>query len=255
MPKLKSQKSKLKLFIFLTLVICLGFSIFYLMFSRRAWDGQSRFTVIYVNKGVRVVSFDPQTGEGIKINFPQSWVIAGSGGRGEWLAEKSGRADLVAENLGILYTAEASRMTWGDRLQWWWWGRKIKWREIDGQQWMKKEQTVDGVEVWKLDERWDTTAKEMLTSSAVQKERLEVTVVNTTLIPGLAAEVARMLESSGLRVVATQTGEAEIKGCRVTSSKQSKFKIGVMLMVKALGCIWSEAELGENEAELFFGQR
>ncbi len=219
------------------------------------WDGQSRFTVIYVDKEVRVASFDPQTGEGIKINFPQNWVIVGSGGRGEWLAEKAGRADLVAENLGILYTAEATKMSWGDRLVWWWWGRKIKWREVDGGQWMKKEQTVDGVEVWKLDERWDITAGQMLASSVVQKERLEVTVVNMTSTLGLAAEVARMLESSGLRVVATQTGEAEIKGCQVRSSKQSKSKVGVRLMVKSLGCNWSEAKLGENEVELFFGQR
>lgn len=219
------------------------------------WDGQSRFTVIYVDKGVRVESFDPQTVEGIKIIFPQNWMIAGSNGRGEWLADKAGRADLVAENLGILYTAEIAKMGWGDRLLWWEWGRKIKWREIDGEQWMKKERTVDGMAVWRLDETWDTAAREMMTSVAVQKDRLMVTVVNTTSIPGLAAEVARRLESSGLRVVATQTDETEIKDCQVRSSKRSKSKIGVKLMQKALRCNWSEAKLGENEVELFFGQR
>lgn len=253
MAKLKSQKSKLKLFILAFFILAVGGGLG--VARSEKWDGKSRFTVIYVDKGVRVASFDPQTGEGIRINFPQNWVIAGDGGQGEWLAEKAGRADLVAENLGILYTAEAAKMSWGDRLLWWWQGSKIKWREIDGQQWMKKEQTVDGVEVWKLDERWDTAAGEMLISSAVQKERLEVTVVNTTSTPGLAAQVARMLESSGLRVVATQTDETEIEGCQVRSSKQSKSKIGVKLMVKSMGCNWSEAKLGENEVELFFGQR
>lgn len=231
-------------------ILAMAFSLF-----GGRWDGQSRFTVISVKNGVEVASFDPLTGEGVKISFPRNWVIEGSEGKGEWLAEKAGRADLVAENLRILYTAETSKMSGGDRLLWWGWGRKIKWREIEGQQWMKKEQTVDGVEVWKLNERWDTAAGEMLTSSAVQKERLEVTVVNTTSTLGLAAEIARMLESSGFRVVATQTDETEIKGCQVRSSKQSKSKIGVRLMVKSLGCNWSEAKLGENEVELFFGQR
>lgn len=255
MVKLKSQKSKLKLLILITLIIGLGFSVYYLVFTRGAWDGKSRFTLISVKNGMQVASFDPQTGDGVKISFPRNWMIDGSDGKGEWLAEKAGRADLVAENLGILYTAEAMKMSWGDRLLWWGWGRKVKWREVDGQLWMRKEQTVDGVEVWKLDERWDTAAGEMMTSVAVQKERLEVTVVNTTSTPGLAAMIAKMLESSGLRVVATQTSEIEIKGCQVRSSKQSKSKIGVRLMIRSLGCSWKAVDLGENEAELFFGQR
>ncbi len=255
MAKLKTQKSKLKLLTLITILIGLGFSVYFLVFARKVWDGKSQFTVISVKNGVEVASFDPQTGDGVKISFPRNWMIEGSDGKGEWLAEKVGRADLVAENLGILYTTEVAKMSWGDRLLWWGWGRKVKWREVNAQQWMKKEQTVDGVEVWKLDERWDAAAGELMTSTAVLKERLEVTVVNTTSTPGLAAKIAKMLESSGLRVVATQTDETEIKGCQVRSSRQSKYKIGVRLMVRSLGCNWSEAKLGENEVELLFGQR
>ncbi len=219
------------------------------------WDGRSRFTVISVNGGVRVASFDPQTGEGVKITFPQNWMIVGTEGKGEWLADKVGRADLVAENLGILYTADAASMSWGDKLLWWGWGKRVKWREIEGEQWMKKEQTVDGVEVWRLKETWDTVPREMMASAAVLTERLMVTVINTTSTPGLAAKIAKMLESSGLRVVATRTEEMPVQGCQVRSSKQSRLKIGVKLMMRSLGCSFREAELGENEVELFFGQR
>lgn len=254
MSKLKSQKSKLKLLILLTLIIGLGFSVYHLIFIRKAWDGKSRFTVISMNNGVRVESFDPRTAEGIKIVFPQNWMIAGAGGKGEWLAEKVDRADLVAENLGILYTTGQSDMSWGDRLLWWIWGRRVKWREIEGEQWMKKKRTVDGIEMWRLGESWDTAAREMLASAAVLEERLMVTVVNTTVEPGLATRMARRIENSGLRVVATQTGEKMIQGCQVRSSKQSKSKIGVRLLIRSLRCSWEAAEVGENEVELFFGQ-
>ena len=247
--------SKLKLLILIALIIGLGFSVYYLAFARRAWDGQSRFTVISVSDGVRVASFDPRTAEGIKIIFPPNWMIGGTGGKGEWLADKVGRADLVAENLGILYTTSQSDMDWRDRWLWWGWGRKVKWQEVEAEQWMKKERTVDGAEVWRLRETWDTAAREMLASRAVAEERLMVTVVNMTDEPGLAVRVARRIENSGLRVVATQTGEGGIQGCQVRSSKQSKSKIGVRLMVRSLGCSWGEAEVGENEVELFFGQR
>lgn len=219
------------------------------------WDGQSRFTVISVHGEVRVASFDPRTGEGIEITFPKNWMIAGPDGRGEWLADKTGRADLVAQNLGILYTADGVKMSWSDRLLWWWWNGRVKWREIKAEQWMKKERTVDGMEVWRLDETWGTAAKEMFASSAVLAERLMVTVVNTTGEPGLAARMARIVESTGMRVVATQTEEGRIQGCLVKSSKQSKSKTGVRLLIKSWGCGWEAAEVGENEVELFLGQK
>lgn len=231
-------------------ILAMVFSIF-----GGKWDGQSRFTVISVHGGVRVASFDPRTAEGVKIIFLPNWMIVGSDGRGEWLADKAGRADLVAQNLGILYTASQSDMSWGDRLLWWMWGRKIKWREVEAQAWMKKERTVDGMEVWRLDETWGTAAKEMFASSAVLAERLMVTVVNTTGEPGLAARMARIVESTGMRVVATQTEEGRIQGCLVKSSKQSKSKTGVRLLIKSLGCRWEAAEVGENEVELFLGQK
>ena len=120
---------------------------------------------------------------------------------------------------------------------------------------MKKERTVDGVEVWRLDETWNTAAREMLASRAVLEERLMVTVINTTDEAGLAARMARIVENAGMRVVATQTGEAKVQGCQVVSSKQSKSKIGVRLIMKSLGCTWKEAEMGENEVELLFGSQ
>ncbi len=231
-------------------ILAMGLSIF-----GGRWDGQSRFTVISVNDGVQVASFDPGTAEGIKLIFPPNWMIAGSDGRGEWLADKAARADLVAENLGILYTTSQSDMSWGDRLLWWWGGRKVKWREVDATRWMKKERTVDGVEVAKLDETWNAAARQMLASSAVLAERLMVTVVNTTGEPGLAARMARIVESAGMRVVAVETREEARRGCEVRSSKQSKSKTGVKLLVRLLGCEWREAGVGESEVELFLGQR
>ncbi len=67
--------------------------------------------------------------------------------------------------------------------------------------------------------------------------------------------MAKRLENSGLRVVATRTEEMLVQGCQVVTSKQSKSKVGVKLMREALGCSFREAEVGENEVELFFGQR
>lgn len=252
--------SKLKLLIFIILILAVGYALWAIYWGK--WDGKSRFTVISVINGVVVSSFDPQTGEGIKIIFPVNWEVGGSEGRGKWMADKIGRvgsrkwaADSVSEELGILYTSEWSEVSWGDKIIWWWWGRKIKWREVEAKQWMRKELTVDGVEVWKLDEVWNTAAKELLVSSAVLEERLMVTVVNVTGEPGLAERIARRIETSGLRVVATRTGEEPVNGCQVVSSKTSKSKIGTTLMKEALGCSWKEAEMGENEVELFFGQR
>ena len=240
-------------FLIILLILVVGWGVWAMRLGD--WDGRARFTVIDDRNGVMVESFDPKTTEGVKIIFPPNWLIVGSDGKGEWLAGKAGRADLVASDLGILYTAQASRMRWGDTLRWWAWKGKVKWREVDGTNWMKREQTVDGEDVWKLDETWNEAAGRMLASEAVAAEGLMVTVINTTSEAGLAAREARVIENAGMRVVATQTGEGQIQGCQVRTSKQSKSKIGVRLMIRSLGCDWQEAKLEETEVELFFGSQ
>lgn len=230
-------------------ILAMVFSIF-----GGKWDWQSRFTVIDTRSGIRVASFDPWTKEGVRLTFPQNWIIGG-GEKGEWLAQKAGRVDLVARELGVLEVEDKLKMSWGDRLAWWWWGSRVKWREIDAGAWMRREQTVDGIEVWRLDETWRAVARELWTSTAVVEERLAVTVVNLTSESGLAAKVADIVENAGMRVVAAQTGEEKMQGCEAVSSKQSKSKIGVRLLMRALGCKWRMGNLGENEVELLLGQR
>ncbi|KKU29019.1 MAG: hypothetical protein UX92_C0009G0011 [Candidatus Amesbacteria bacterium GW2011_GWA1_47_20] len=244
-----------KVLVLVVLILGLGFSVYYLVFARGVWDGRVRFTVIDTSDKVEVASFDPKTSQGIKIIFPKNWLIGGVDGKGEWLAGQADRPDLVADELGILYTAAAKHMHWQDRVLWWYWGRRAAWREVDGTVWMIKARMVDGAEVWRLDDTWNAAARDLLASEAVLEERLSVTVVNTTGEPGLAAREAQKIENTGMRVVATQTSEDKISGCQVRSSKQSKSKIGVKLLVRSLGCSWREADLGEGEVELFLGQR
>lgn len=215
----------------------------------RKWDGESRFTVIRLGRQVVVESFDPVTLEGVKLALPDQLEIESVDGRGKWLAGAISRAgsrkwvaDSVADYLGITYTSTS--LGWWDRLGWWRYSREVRWKEIalDETSWVEKGKTADGLEVWRLNQRWEMAARELFYDSVIAREGLVVVVVNTTDVSGLGAHAARVLESSGIKVGMVESKNEEIGRCVVRSEKGDKSRASVKMMMREFGCEWKEGE-------------
>ena len=227
-------------------ILAMGLSIF-----GGRWDGQSRFTVIDVVGGVEVRSFDPVTGEGFKMKLPDNLEIEAVDGRGKWLSVKIGQAgneswaaDSVADYLGVMYTTTKSWWEWGSWL--------VTWRRIDMVKmgWVRPVRAVDGMEIMKLTQTWETQGRELFISQAVAAQGWTVEVVNATGEAGAAARAARRIESSGMRVVKLDNRELIMDDrCEVRSQKN------VNLLVREWGCKWVlDKGLGEKEVVLTIGK-
>ncbi len=228
-------------------ILAMGLSIF-----GGRWDGRARFTAIDVVGGVEIRSFDPVTGEGFKMKLPHNLEIETVGGRGKWLSAKIGQAgnkswaaDSVADYLGIMYTTTTK--SWSELGSWF-----VMWREVDMVKmgWVRPVQTVDGVEIMKLTQAWETAGRELFISQTVATQGWMIEVVNATGEVGAAARAARRIESSGMRVVKLDNRELIMDDrCEARSRKI------VNLLVREWGCKWVEdRSLGEKEIVLTIGK-
>ncbi|HJZ05917.1 MAG TPA: hypothetical protein VJ327_08760 [Patescibacteria group bacterium] len=237
----------------------------------RKWDGMSRFTIVDIGDGDEsrtvVESFDPVSRRGVKLILPDNMEIDTVGGRGKWRVKmlsqapswfggKKWAADSVADYMGIMYTGEKTLLGWWDNLAWWRWRSRVDWREKDvaDSSWVEEVVAADGERMWRLGLNWDVEARELFVSAAIVGEKLNVTVVNTTITSGLGGHAARSLESAGLRVGLVKSDEdAGGERCKIVAGGNTLDSIGAKRMVGNFGCGAEVGEFGEGEVELRLG--
>src|SRR3989344_1886877 len=93
----------------------------------RAWDGQSRFTLIKVGEEIEVLTIDPRVGsEAVKLVLPRNLEMETTEGRGVWRVEAMARlsekygwewvGESVGDYLGVAITGVWDSLGIWDRL-------------------------------------------------------------------------------------------------------------------------------------------
>lgn len=237
----------------------------FLSFRNRTWRGQDRFTVVTLEDGVKIQSFDPQNQQGKILLLPQDLEIQTVGGRGRWrigalpeLAKKFGErwaADSVTDYLGIGYTAIDNHLAGWDTFSWWWNGRSVEWQtvKLEDTGLLKEFVAPDGTKLQDLAPTWNSKAAEWFTSSAIAQEGMNLTLVNSTDVAGLGSHAARSITNAGIRVSAVSGQSEEINGCVVESTKADKEKLSTVWVKRTFGCSWNENGDLQNELILKLG--
>ena len=235
------------------------FSLFSILYSDE-WDGRSRFTVVDVGPPVVVSSFDPATHKGLHLQLPDELEVVTSGGRGKLPAgslvaagSRSWAAESVASYLGIFHQGEQSQLKWRDKLRWWWSSRKVEWQTVDlgGGKWINYHQTPDGVRVGELAPNWEQVSGEWFISLVIAQQQLSVKVVNTTPVAGLAATAARVIESSGMKVIEVTNALQEVDKCELAAPTALHKSVGVRLLLQQFHC---DLEKGD-QLTLYLGKQ
>ena len=240
------------------LIFILGFGIIKNGSDTRKWKGRGRYTVFEVGNQIKVKSIDPKTKLGIRLELPEETLIKTLDERGDWkapalskLGEKYGHKWLgnsLADFLGITYTLVEDEMGWWDKLTWWNLNREVKWTEVDlkGKNWLAETEAVDGERILGLGIGWSRKFGDLFYSQELAKSDLEVKVVNTTKIPGLANKIANRIESSGVRVVEAVASEENTgRGCEIESEKKYEKNSLVLWLSDNFSCKWQEKNIGE----------
>jgi len=227
-------------------------------FLGRRWDGTSRFTVIFFEDGVRVDSFDPQIGKGVRMALPSDLKIESVAGKGEWnigVLDKAAKnfgwtwaADSISDYLGLVYTTHSREFPLWDKLEWWRVVKKIEWSEVNMEDLgvITRQREPDGQEYWQLNGNWDEVARGMFLSTEIANQGWNVIVVNSTGIGGAGSRAARLLENMGMKVRDVSVGETQEK-CQLKTGKERRNWTGVKLVERLWGCEWVE---GSEESEM-----
>lgn len=237
----------------LVTALIIGLSWMVWGFHNRQWDGQSRFTIIYLEPHLVIKSFDPKSLQGVELTFPDDLVIESISGRGSWQAgviAKAGgakwAADSVANYLGIAYTGVGNNFGWWDKLQWNWWSRRIDWSKIDTSKTSVLGQftTPDGVMAHQLSSAWDSKANEWFFDQNIESQLLGIAIVNTTSTPGLGASASRVVETMGFKVRSLATADQEVQKCILQTKSELKTSIAIKKLQKTFDCKW---EVGTSQ--------
>lgn len=95
------------------------------------------------------------------------------------------------------------------------------------------------------EERLDSAMGTLLEDPDVRSEHVRVAVYNTTGISGLAQRQARILDTAGMFVVAVDSRDTAIPGCRITVRADVADSRTVRLVREYFGC--PKAETGEDD--------
>ncbi|TSC83797.1 MAG: hypothetical protein G01um101416_1169 [Microgenomates group bacterium Gr01-1014_16] len=230
--------------------------------GRGNWDGKGRFTVIDIGEEIRVESFDPEIGRGVRFELPGKLVVESVGGRGKWrveamasLAKKYGLrwgGDSVADYLGIGYTSVKSKLGLADKWQWWRRGNDVEWEEADmiKRGLVKEVVEVDGERVWELSETWPISAGELFVSAAIANKNTSIVIVNASGRDGAGGNAARAIESAGIKVEKVESREKEPGKCEVKSNRRDKSGLVVTWIREQYDCQWAE---GGDKIEVTLG--
>lgn len=242
------------LVIFLLFLGILGLGVW--IWKTKLWDGQTRFTVVFLGDEIKIKSFDPVTALGAEIVLPSNLVISATEGRGEWLVAKISRAgdekwviSSLTNTLGLVILENENKMPIMDKILWKWWEKKIVWKKIDVSNlgFLVGEVTPDGEKVYRLAGAWDKYVADSLSSVVIARLGIGISIINTTGVAGLGASASRLVESMGYRVMEVSSSDKKIDRCRVYS------KAAVRLLMTVFDCEWKKdggsgirLELGEK---------
>lgn len=204
--------------VFVTLVVGGGL---YREYKLRVWNNIGRFTVLYFGDEVVLESVDPQSKEAVRVRVPAGLLVQTAEGKGKWkasslqeLAVKHGwkwAGDSVADYLGVPYTVIDSNMHVWDRIQWKFLTRSVLWKDITLEEsaYVSENLAIDDVKVLGLDNHWDDQLRNYFLASDFGKEQMQLLVVNSSSVPGVATKTARILDASGIRVVKLESKSEE----------------------------------------------
>lgn len=222
--------------------------------GRGTWDGKSRFTVISIGDTVKVESIDPAISGGVRFELPGNLEVETVGGKGKWRAEVLGKlakkygvrwaADSVADCLGVGYTAEAGGLGPVERWKWWKWRRETEWRVVDmaAEGLVREVAEADGQQVLVIDQSWQQAARKWFVSGVIANENLSVGVENASGVDGAGINAARMIETAGIKVDKVESGGEEDGKCTVLTPAGDKKRLGVVWLMRQLGCKWKTGE-------------
>lgn len=251
-------KEILKWFLILVfLILFLGFAVRLMSsWNKRVWSGDGRITFAIDLKSPKIVSYQPETGEIVTIEFPENLEINGSFGVGKWSLgslyelgqQKNQNGSLLTKtlqyNLGLPidgfwdaknlpnfltllpFNKFSSNFNFFDRL-------KIvnelgkvsggKQKVLSAQKigLVKAVRLSDGKMGFVLDKQ---NAKSLILREfqdlAVAGENIGVGVFNGTKLVGVGESVAGVLEGIGMRVVFLRTEKNGVKNCLLKTKKE-----------------------------------
>lgn len=250
------------MFVVLFLIMGLGGGILR-EYAKRQWDGIGRLTMITVEESeVLIESVDPVTREAIRIKLPPELQVQTLEGKGVWrvgvlheLAEKHGNkwaGDSIANFLGIAYTGLTQEMNLWDKVNWAWRSRDLDWNEVPLKETTLLAETteVDDQKVLGLDSRWSKKARQYFAAADLSTEGYEVSITNSTDTSGLGATAARVVDSSGMRVIMVRSDPTHtVEECIVEGNKEAGLSSSGKFLVRSFGCKFVEDE-GVREGEL-----
>lgn len=232
------------------------------VFARKSYYGFERLVRISrVGDGISVETFDPKTQLGVRIDLPDELLIDTVEGKGEWkisavakLAEKNGQkwlAASVANALGTFYQ-DHTLAAWNFLT------RDVKWSELDLVEsgYVDELKLVDGVRVWKLNGAWEKKAAEVFVSLELASEQIDVEVVNTTGLLGLANQAAYAIANSGIRVLMLSAQESMVTQRCVVVGSRSELKSKTALYIKKqMGCTTQEDTEDDLRIKVLVGKK
>jgi len=240
----------------------LGFS-----YTKRKWDGRSRFTVIDIRNPITIWSTD--TGDTILLKFvlPDELDVP-TIGKGRWVAKSLPElakihgvmwvADSLTAYLGVPYTGVLGKMGFWDELSWRLVsrGKNIEEVKIADSNLVIEKTAPDGLITYSLSSLWKKKAGDLFFSAQLAASGWRLAVFNPTGVSGLGAKVARIAETAGYKVVSLAEGKEKPENCIVQSHPDQKTKLGVVWLVGYFNCdLIENPRMGNLEIELILGDR
>lgn len=241
-------------------LLILGLSILRL-YSVRTWDDVLRFTILVRDTGslgsqFRFESFDPVTGEAIRVAIPDDLAIVTLQGRGEWrvgvlpdLANRFGWkwvSDSISDSLGLGSAGFKSDLVLWDQVEWWWKTRQVQFRNVNLSETalLEKTDAIDGEKVLGLSTVWDDKAREWFVSAGLVQEGKTVKIVNSVGETGMGTHAARLIEHSGLRVGTIENDQSrQVEECEIRSGVYGHT---VKFLERSFGCDF--IEIGDDSS-------
>ena len=107
---------------------------------------------------------------------------------------------------------------------------------------MREVAEVDGQKVLVVSENWEPVAQKWFVSGVIANENLSVEIENASGVDGAGNNVARMMETAGIKVDKVESGAVITGKCVIEAPTSEVKKTGVIWLKRQLGCIWRGGE-------------
>lgn len=213
-------------------------------YQKRDWKDNSRL-ILFDLKPATLTSLDPVTKELLAISLPDNLEIESVSGRGFWMLSKlslAGNAEWIRKSLswylGIANLRSEKSLNYWDKLRYYLIRRSVavKTIKLDETGLVDLEKTTDGIDVFRLNARWDLKSQDWFAATEIVRQGISITIVNTTESVGLGAKAARLIESAGIRVRMLESTTDNISLCKIYASGKAQKLSGFKLIQNTFGC-------------------